>query len=352
MKQLFAVILTHGPEWQPSRPLEEQEAWDAHAAFMDSLDAEGFVLLAGPLGQAGPSACEPGDVLDASDWLAIELLSMPHINVGQENSGPIELYYEDHGAGRAVVLIHGWPLSGASWEKQTRALLDAGYRVITYDRRGFGRSSQPATGYDYDTLAADLHTLVTKLGLRAFALAGFSMGGGEVARYLGKYGSDHVSHAALLAAIPPFLLKADDNPSGVDQEVFDGIQKGLIDDRPAFLAQFLQNFYNVDVLGGKLISDDVVRLSWNIAVGASAKGTVDCVPAWLTDFRNDLARIDVPTLVIHGDADRIVPLEASGKLTHAAVKGSRLVVIEGAPHGLNWTHAEQVNRELLSLLKS
>lgn len=277
---------------------------------------------------------------------------MPHITVGQENSGPIELYYEDHGAGRPVVLIHGWPLSGASWEKQTRALLAAGYRVITYDRRGFGRSSQPATGYDYDTLAADLNTLLTKLDLRGFALAGFSMGGGEVARYIAKYGSQRVTHAAFLAAIPPFLMKAEDNPSGIDRQVFDGIQNGLIADRPAFLAQFLQNFYNVDVLGGKLISDDVVRLSWNIATGASPAGTVDCVAAWLTDFRRDLAQIDVPTLVIHGDADRIVPLQVSGKLTHEAVKGSRLAVIEGGPHGINWTHAEQVNRELLTFLQS
>ena len=277
---------------------------------------------------------------------------MPFINVGQENSGPIELYYEDHGAGHPVVLVHGWPLSGASWEKQVAALLGAGYRVITYDRRGFGRSSRPATGYDYDTFAADLNTLVTKLDLTSFALAGFSMGGGEVARYVGKYGTGRVSHAAFLSAIPPFLLKTADNPTGVDRQVFTGIEQGLAADRPAFLAQFLQNFYNVDVLGGKLISKDAVHLSWNIAAGASPKGSIDCVAAWLTDFRQDLTRLDVPTLVIHGDADRIVPFEASGKLTHAAVKGSRLVVIEGGPHGLNWTHAEQVNRELLSFLGS
>ena len=277
---------------------------------------------------------------------------MPFINVGQENSGPIELYYEDHGAGHPVVLVHGWPLSGASWEKQVAALLGAGYRVITYDRRGFGRSSRPATGYDYDTFAADLNTLVTKLDLTSFALAGFSMGGGEVARYVGKYGTGRVSHAAFLSAIPPFLLKTADNPTGVDRQVFTGIEQGLAADRPAFLAQFLQNFYNVDVLGGKLISKDAVHLSWNIAAGASPKGSIDCVAAWLTDFRQDLTRLDVPTLVIHGDADRIVPFAASGKMTHAAVKGSRLVVIEGGPHGLNWTHAEQVNRGLLSFLGS
>lgn len=276
---------------------------------------------------------------------------MPYINVGQENSGPIELYYEDHGAGKPVVLIHGWPLSGASWEKQVTALLSAGHRVITYDRRGFGQSSKPTSGYDYDTLAEDLHQLVNKLDLRQFALAGFSMGGGEVARYLGNYGSERVSHAAFLAAIPPFLLKTLKNPEGVDKSVFDGIQQGLSADRPAFLAQFLQNFYNVDVLGGTLISDEVVKLSWQIAVGASPKGTLDCVSAWLTDFRGDLARVDVPTLVIHGDADRIVPLAVSGKRTQEAVKDSRIVVIEGGPHGINWTHAGRVNQELIAFLR-
>ena len=275
---------------------------------------------------------------------------MPYINVGQENSGPIDLYYEDHGSGRPVVLIHGWPLSGASWEKQAPALLAAGHRVITYDRRGFGQSSKPATGYDYDTLAADLRHIITKLDLRQCALTGFSMGGGEVARYIGRYGTERVSHAAFLAAIPPFLLKTADNADGADNSVFEGIKQGLTADRPAFLAQFLQNFYNADVLRGKGISDEVVRLSWMIAAGASPTATLDCVSAWLTDFRGDLARITVPTLVIHGDADRIVPLEISGKRTHEAIAGSRLAVIKGGPHGLNWTHADEVNRELAAFL--
>jgi pimeloyl-ACP methyl ester carboxylesterase len=273
------------------------------------------------------------------------------INVGQENSTTIELYYEDHGSGPPVVLIHGWPLSGASWEKQVAALLAAGHRVITYDRRGFGKSSQPATGYDYDTLAEDLHKLVTALDLHDFALVGFSMGGGEVARYIGRYGTDRVSKAVFMAAVPPFLLKTGDNPNGVDGSVFDGIKKGIAADRPAFLAQFLANFYNVDVLGGKQISDEVVRLSWNIGAGASPKGTLDCVTAWYTDFRKDLKKVDVPTLVIHGDADRILPLAVTGKATHDAIKGSRLVVIKGGPHGLNWTHADQVNAELVSFLE-
>lgn len=275
---------------------------------------------------------------------------MPYISVGEENSGKIELYYEDHGAGRAVVLIHGWPLSGGSWEKQLPALLDAGYRVITYDRRGFGESSKPSFGYDYDTLAADLDKVLTKLDLRDVTLAGFSMGGGEVARYLGKYGSERVSQAAFIAAIPPFFLKTSDNPDGVDGSIFDGIKKAIAADRPAFLAQFFANFYNVDVLGGKLISDEVVRLSWSVGAGASPIGSLACVSAWLTDFRGDLARINVPTLVVHGDQDRIVPLAASGKRTHESVKGSRLVVVEGGPHGLNWTHAEQLNRALVEFL--
>jgi non-heme chloroperoxidase len=275
---------------------------------------------------------------------------MPHVTVGQENSGNIDLYYEDHGSGKPVVLIHGWPLSGASWEKQTAALLDAGYRVIAYDRRGFGRSSQPSSGYDYDTFAEDLHKLLTKLDLRDVALVGFSMGGGEVARYLGTYGSKGVSKAVFIASVPPFLLKTADNPEGVDGSVFEGIKKAIAADRPAFLSAFLANFYNVDVLGGKRISDQVVQYNWNVGVGASAKGTLDCVSAWVTDFRKDLPRIDVPALVSHGDADRILPIAASGTRTHKAVKGARIMVVAGGPHGLTWTHAETVNRELLNFL--
>jgi non-heme chloroperoxidase len=229
-------------------------------------------------------------------------------------------------------------------------LLEAGHRVIMYDRRGFGESSKPATGYEYDTFAEDLHKLVTTLNLHEAALVGFSMGGGEVARYLGKYGSKRVSKAVFIASIPPFLLKTADNPEGVDGAVFEGIKKGIAADRLAFLSQFLSNFYNVDVLRGKQISDQAVQLSWNIAAGASPKGTLDCVSAWLTDFRNDLKKIDVPTLVVHGDADRILPLAATGKRTQEFVKGSKLVVVEGGPHGLTWTHAEKVNRELLAFL--
>jgi non-heme chloroperoxidase len=275
---------------------------------------------------------------------------MPYVNVGRENSGLIDLYYEDHGEGRPVVLIHGWPLSGRSWEKQLPALLGAGYRVITYDRRGFGESSKPTSGYDYDTLSADLHALVTHLDLRDVALVGFSMGGGEVARYVGTYGTERVSRAVFMAAIPPFLRKTPDNPSGIDAEVFEGIKAGIVADRPAFLAQFLANFYSVDTLGGSKISDEAVRLSWNVAAGASPVGTLACVSAWLTDFRADLARFDLPTLVVHGDDDRILPAASTGGQTHALVPGSRYVVVEGGPHGLNWTHAEEVNRALLEFL--
>jgi pimeloyl-ACP methyl ester carboxylesterase len=272
---------------------------------------------------------------------------MSLINVGDENSGTIDLYYEDHGTGKPVVLIHGWPLSGASWERQVPALLAAGYRVITYDRRGFGESSRPASGYNYDVLADDLHKVITKLDLHDVALVGFSMGGGEVARYLGTHGTARLSQAVFMSAIPPFLLMTPDNPSGVEGSVFEGIKHAIFADRLAFLSTFFSNFYNVDLLKGTRISDDVVRLSWNVAAAASPIGTFDCVQAWLTDFRADLARIDVPTLVIHGDADRILPLAATGARTQESVKGSRLAVIEGGPHGLNWTHAEHVNRELL-----
>lgn len=276
---------------------------------------------------------------------------MSTITVGQENSTPIDLYYEDHGSGKPVVLIHGWPLSGASWEKQLSALLGAGHRVITYDRRGFGQSSRPSSGYDYDTFASDLNEIMIKLDLRDAALVGFSMGGGEVARYLGAYGSERVKQAVFIASIPPFLLKSADNPAGLDTSIFEGIKKAIIADRPAFLSEFLKNFYNVDDLGGKRISNQAVHLSWMVAAGASAKGTLDCVQAWLTDFRKDLEKITVPTLVIHGDADRILPIAATGTRIHDGVKGSRMVVVAGGPHGVLWTHAENVNSALVKFLK-
>ncbi len=275
---------------------------------------------------------------------------MPYINVGKENSGNIDLYYEDHGSGKPVVLIHGYPLSGASWEKQVPVLLEAGQRVITYDRRGFGKSSQPTTGYNYDTFAEDLHKLVTQLDLRDFALVGFSMGGGEVARYLGKYGSKGVSKAVIISGVPPFLLKTADNPEGVDGSVFEGIQKAIVADRYAFFTDFFNNFYNTDLLLGKRVSQQAVQSSWNLAAGASATASLACVPTWHEDFRKDLSRIEVPTLVIHGDADRIVPISASGLRTAKLIKGARLLVVKDGPHCISWTHADQVNSELVNFL--
>jgi non-heme chloroperoxidase len=275
---------------------------------------------------------------------------MPYIPVGKENSGNIDLYYEDHGSGKPVVLIHGYPLSGASWEKQVPVLLAAGHRVITYDRRGFGKSSQPTTGYNCDTFAEDLHKLVTRLELRDFTLVGFSMGGGEVARYLGKYGSKGVSKAVIISGVPPFLLKTPDNPEGVDGSVFEGIKKAIVADRYAFFTDFFKNFYNTDLLLGKRVSEQAVQASWNIAAGASAPASLACVPTWHEDFRNDLSRVDVPTLVIHGDADRILPISASGHRTAKLIKGARLLVVKDGPHCITWTHAEQVNGGLLEFL--
>ena len=230
------------------------------------------------------------------------------------------------------------------------ALLNAGYRVITYDRRGFGKSSQPTTGYNYDTFAADLHTLVTELKLSDFTLVGFSMGGGEVARYIGKYGSKGVSKAVIISGVPPYLLKTADNPEGVDASVFAGIEQAVAADRYAFFTAFFRDFYNTDVNLGKRVSEQAVQASWNVAVGSSATASLACVPTWHEDFRADVARINVPTLVIHGDADRILPVTAAGPRTAKLIKGARLLVIRDGPHCVIWTHAEEVNAELLSFL--
>lgn len=275
---------------------------------------------------------------------------MPYVTVAKENTASIDIHYEDHGSGKPVVLIHGYPLSGASWEKQVPPLLNAGYRVITYDRRGFGKSSQPTEGYNFNTFAEDLHKLITHLQLQDFALVGFSMGGGEVARYFGKYGSKGASKAVIIGGVPPFLLKTGDNPEGVDGSVFEGIQKAVAADRYAFFTEFFKNFYNTDLLLGQRVSEDAVRASWNIAAGASATASLACVPTWHEDFRQDLTRLDVPLLVIHGDNDRIVPLTAAGQRTSQFVKGARLHIVKGGPHCITWTHAEEVNDELLTFL--
>lgn len=277
-------------------------------------------------------------------------MSNSRIRVGQENSMPIELYYEDRGTGSPVVLIHGWPLSSASWEKQTAALLAAGHRVITYDRRGFGRSSQPSIGYNYDTFADDLNTVLTTLNLTNVDLVGFSMGTGEVTRYIGKYGTKRVRRAVLIGTLGPYLVKAADNPEGVDASVFEGNKAAIKADRPAFLLDFLHNFYNYDVTGGKLVSEHVVQDNWNVGVGASAIGLLACVDAWIEDFRKDIARNDVPTLILHGDADRILPPDATSRRQAKMLKNVKFVELPGGPHGVLWTHADQVNRELVSFL--
>jgi pimeloyl-ACP methyl ester carboxylesterase len=275
---------------------------------------------------------------------------MSKVKVGTENSTNIELYYEDHGSGKPVVLIHGWPLSGRSWEYQVPALISSGYRVITYDRRGFGRSSQAWEGYDYDTLAADLEGLLKDLNLKGVALVGFSMGGGEVARYIAKYGTSRVAKAVFAAAIPPYLYKTQDNPEGaLDEATIAQFQSGARKDRLVFVDEFVKNFFTA---AGKVQVSEQQRIyAREIAAFASPKGTVDCIAAFgRTDFRADLKKISVPTLIIHGDSDLIVPFEASGKRTHEAIKGSQLALIKGGPHGVNASHPEQFNRALIEFL--
>jgi non-heme chloroperoxidase len=272
---------------------------------------------------------------------------MPHVTVGTENEHDIQIYYEDHGSGQPVVLIHGYPLNGDSWERQERVLLAEGYRVVRYDRRGFGRSSRPTVGYDYDTFAADLSALLEHLSLEDVILVGFSMGTGEVTRYLGNYGSARVRRGALLGAIPPFLLKTDNNPEGVPGEVFERIKQAVVKDRYAYFKDFLDNFYNVDKLAPERISDEAWHASFNVASGASPHATYACVDTWLTDFREDLKKIDVPMLVIHGTEDRILPYEATAQRLPALVDGLELVSVEGGPHNIGWTFPEVVNPALL-----
>ncbi|MRH92142.1 alpha/beta fold hydrolase [Nocardia sp. SYP-A9097] len=277
---------------------------------------------------------------------------MAKLTVGRENSDTIDIYYEDHGSGRPVVLVHGYPLNGASWEKQQRVLLEAGYRVITYDRRGFGNSSHPTVGYDYDTFTADLYALIEHLDLTDAVLVGFSMGTGEVTRYLGQYGSARIAKAVLMGAIPPYLRKAQDNPEGVDQAVFDGIKAAILADRPAYFKDFLDNFYNVDVLGGTRISEQAWQNSFNVAVTASTHAAYACVDTWLTDFRDDLPAIDVPVLLIHGDDDRILPYSATAGRLPGLIEDLTVVTVEGGPHNIAWTHPEVVNPALLQFLSN
>jgi pimeloyl-ACP methyl ester carboxylesterase len=275
---------------------------------------------------------------------------MPYIKVGQENSGSIDLYYEDHGSGQPIVLIHGYPLSGRAWDKQVPVLIDDGRRVITYDRRGFGKSSQPTTGYEYDTFAADLNALLETLDLRDVILVGHSMGTGEVTRYLGSYGTQRVAKGVLISPIPPFLLQTDDNPDGLPGSLFDGFMQSARQDAPAWMKSFLDNFYNYDKFRGTLVSEQAYQASWNIAVSASATATVACIPTWETDFREDLGRINVPMLVIQGDDDRILPYPKTGRRLPGMINDMQMVVIEGGPHAISWTHDDQVNSALLKFL--
>jgi non-heme chloroperoxidase len=275
---------------------------------------------------------------------------MPYVTVGIENDAAIDIHYEDHGSGHPIVLIHGYPLNGNSWERQERELLANGYRVITYDRRGFGRSSQPTVGYDYDTFASDLKALIEHVDLSDVVLAGFSMGSGEVIRYLAAYGSERVRKAVLLGTIPPFVLKTDDNPEGVDGKIFEDLKAAIANDRYAFFEGFLNNFYNVDVLGGTRISDRAWQASFNVAVGSSPFATYACVDTWLTDFRADLTKVDVPVLVMHGTADRILPFESTAARLPALIADCTLVPVEDGPHNIGWTFPDEVNTALLTFL--
>jgi peroxiredoxin len=275
---------------------------------------------------------------------------MATITVGTENSTEINLHYTDRGAGQPVVLIHGYPLSGASWEKQEERLLDAGYRVITYDRRGFGESSKPAAGYDYDTFADDLDKVLTTLDLSDVVLVGFSMGTGEVGRYLARHGSGRVAKAVFLASLEPYLIKTADNPTGLDQSVFDGILATAKADRYAWFTQFYENFYNLDENLGSRISEEAVRDSWNVAAGAGARASWAVVPTWGTDFRADIQKVDVPALIAHGTHDRILPIDATGREFTKRLPNARYVEIEGAPHGMLWTHADEISDLLVEFL--
>ena len=275
---------------------------------------------------------------------------MPKLTVGQENGQDIEIYFEDHGSGQPVVLVHGYPLDGRSWEKQERVLLEAGYRVIAYDRRGFGLSSKPSVGYDYDTFAADLNTVIETLDLNDAVLVGFSMGTGEVGRFLGTYGSKRVAKAAFLASLEPYLLQTDDNATGVPSDVFEGIEKAATDDRYAWFSDFYGNFYNLDENLGSRISQAVVDASWNVAVTSAPIVAAGVVQSWLTDFRADIEKVDVPALILHGTADRILPIDATAREFTKRLPDADYVEIEGAPHGLLWTHAAEVNEALLAFL--
>jgi non-heme chloroperoxidase len=275
---------------------------------------------------------------------------MPYVTVGTENSAAIEIYYEDHGAGQPVVLIHGYPLDSSSWEKQTAVLLEAGKRVITYDRRGFGRSDRPTSGHDCDTYAADLSALVSTLDLQDAVLVGFSMGTGEVVRYISRYGSHRVAKAVFIGGLQPFMLKTDENPSGVPQEAVDGMLDAIKADRYAFFTGFLQNFYNADENLGTRISEEALRASWQLATNMSPYTSIWAPATWYTDWRADMDKLDVPALILHGTGDRNVPIDLTSRVSAKMLRGATYIEIEGAPHGMLWTHGEDINKALLDFL--
>ncbi len=275
---------------------------------------------------------------------------MATITVGQENSTSIELYYEDHGSGPAVVLLSGWPLDSRSWEPQVHALLQAGHRVIVYDRRGFGQSSRPTEGYNFDTLADDLNTLLTEIDLREATLIGFSLGTGELARYIGRYGTERLKGCVFIESLAPSFVKSDENPNGVDQATVDTVRQAILDDRPAWLTGLLGDFLNLDDYLGTRVSEETVRNNWNAGAGASPVATWACVLTWLEDFHQDITRIDIPTLILHGTADRILSIDGQGRRLHAALPDARYVEVDGGPHVMCVSHAAEVNRELIAFL--
>ncbi|HYQ67973.1 alpha/beta hydrolase [Actinophytocola sp.] len=276
---------------------------------------------------------------------------MGTMTVGQENSTPIELYYEDHGSGDPVVLLAGWPLDSRSWEPQVHSLLEVGHRVIAYDRRGFGRSSRPTEGYDFDALTDDLHQLLTELDLREVTLIGFSLGTGELARYIGTHGTGRLKSCVFIETLAPSFAKSDENPEGVDQAGVAGVQQAILDDRFAWLTGLVENLLNLDDYLGERVSEQTVRAIWNAGADASPWATWACPPGWLTDFSDDITKIDIPTLILHGTADRILPINGQGRRLHAALPAARYAEIDGGPHVMGVTHAEEVNRELLAFLR-
>jgi len=286
-------------------------------------------------------------------YLQDKIIIMGYIKTtSKEKSEYINLYYQDYGKGQPVVLVHGWPLSNAMFEYQKQAIVEAGYRCISYDRRGFGSSDRPWSGYDYDTMAQDLNDLITKLHLDDVILVGFSMGGGELGRYVGNYGTDKLSKLVFLSSVAPFMMKTDDNPDGVPEKTLNGFKDAIRNDRLGFLDDFGKNFVNYDDNKDK-VSSSQLHYNWGIAAGASPKATLDCIDAFgKTDLRGDLKKIDIPTLFVHGDADQVVPIDPTAKQGHKIVKDSKLEIIKDAPHGCVFTHTDEVNKILLNFFAS